>query len=1183
MKLLVPIFLLLVTALQSFTPIVEVRAEDPFAANIRPTEHLTPDQEQKSFRLPEGFSIHLVASEPQINKPLNMAFDAKGRLWVTDTIEYPYPAPKDRPGRDTIKILEDTDGDGQADHVTTFADGLNIPIGLYPYEGGCVVFSIPNIWHLKDTDGDGKADERTVLYGPMGVDRDTHGMNNAFRRGFDGWLYACHGFSNETTVKGSDGHTVHMQSGNTYRMRLDGSRVEHFTWGQVNPFGMTFDPLGNLFTADCHSMPIYQLLRGGYYPSFGKPHDGLGFVAPMMGHGHGSTAISGIAFYTGENFPESFRGNIFTGNVMTSRVNRDSLVYHGSTIIAQEEPDFVVTTDPWFRPVDIQLGPDDALYVADFYNRIIGHYEVPLDHPGRDRTSGRIWRITYRGKDSTSKPPRQIPDLHSASVNELIATLSDPNLTRRNLATDQLVDRIGAASVDSIRTAFHDATDAHTRLHALWALHRLNAASPREFTSAARDMSRDVRVHAMKVLSETKMWSPAEYDLALAALSDSDAFVARAAADALGQHPRYENVRALLDTLSTASPEDNHLIHTIRMALRDQLRNADNFQRLSMTDLKPADAQAVAGVSVSLPSPEAAMYLLRYVQKYSGEPASVSEYLQHVARYVPVDQTDNLAKVTREKFRSDIDFQLSLLSSIRRGLEQRGVAPSSTLKEWGEALVTNLLNSTQTGSLTWINTPLEGKPNQENPWVLQPRTSSDGVADALFLCSLPRGERLTGDLRSSSFTIPEKLSFFIAGHDGVPERPARGRNIVRLRDAQTHKILAEAATPRNDVAQKITWELKPHSGQKGYIEIIDGDEDRGFAWLAVGRFEPDVVSLPSLDPSVTTNRVRGAAEIVASLGLETQQDVLKKLLVSGNADALSSEAIGRALLHFQPDSRVESLVSIVGDASISSESRRAICEATANRNSGNIEKTLENSFRTVPARLQERLAQTLAGDKTGAEMLLKLVKAGIAPPHLLLSPAVADRLRALNLPDGEKRIAALTAAIPSRNEELAKLIEIRRAGYSRAKPSLERGAELFNKHCAACHQVDGKGALIAPQLDGIGNRGLERLLEDVLDPNRNIDAAFHVTTLVMDSGKVLSGLFRREEGATLVLVDNQGKEFTVTTADVEERKKSPTSLMPANVSEIMKEDEFYDVVAFLLSKRGNAATAEADTSKVPKP
>ena len=200
--------------------------------------------------LPEGFEIELVAAEPDIAKPINLAFDARGRLWVSSSVEYPFRAPPDRKPRDTIKVLEDTDGDGRAETITTFADELNIPMGLYPYRDGVVCFSIPNVWFLRDTDGDGRSDVREKLFGPFDTTRDTHGMLNSFTRGLDGWLYACHGFNNRSTVAGRDGHKITMDSGNTFRMRLDGSRIEHYTFGQVNPFGMTFDRHGDFFTAD---------------------------------------------------------------------------------------------------------------------------------------------------------------------------------------------------------------------------------------------------------------------------------------------------------------------------------------------------------------------------------------------------------------------------------------------------------------------------------------------------------------------------------------------------------------------------------------------------------------------------------------------------------------------------------------------------------------------------------------------------------------------------------------------------------------------------------------------------------------------------------------------------------------------------------------------------------------------
>ena len=133
------------------------------------------------------------------------------------------------------------------------------------------------------------------LYGRFGF-RDTHGMGSSFTRWLDGWVYACHGFSNDSEIKGADGLAVKMNSGNTYRFRADGAHIEQFTHGQVNPFGLAFDPLGNLYSADCHTKPLYMLLRGAWYPSFGKPHDGLGYGPEMIEHFHGSTGIAGVVY-----------------------------------------------------------------------------------------------------------------------------------------------------------------------------------------------------------------------------------------------------------------------------------------------------------------------------------------------------------------------------------------------------------------------------------------------------------------------------------------------------------------------------------------------------------------------------------------------------------------------------------------------------------------------------------------------------------------------------------------------------------------------------------------------------------------------------------------------------------------------------------------------------------------------
>ena len=415
-------------------------AADP-PDTVARSEPRTPVDERKAFHLPEGFEIELVAAEPDIHKPMNIAFDDKGRLWVTETVEYPFAVGPGKVGRDGVKILSDFGPDGQARKIEKVTGGLNIPIGVLPLptdvasQTAALVYSIPNIVKIRE-DGVKSAQPLYSSYGS----RDTHGMTNAFTWGYDGWIYATHGYSNDSKVQGADKQPISMHSGNTYRMKADGSHLEYYCHGQVNPFGLAFDPLGYLYSSDCHSRPVYQLLRGAWYPSFGTKDDGIGLGPEMATHDHGSTGIAGIVYYAAEHFPEAFRDNIFIGNVVTNRVNRDTIEWHGSSPKAIEQPDFVVSDDPWFRPVDLKLGPDGALYIADFYNRIIGHYEVPLTHPGRDRERGRIWRVVYRGKDGKGGTPvmPHIFGSDGATVRTLKKNLGSPNLTVRTMSANQL-------------------------------------------------------------------------------------------------------------------------------------------------------------------------------------------------------------------------------------------------------------------------------------------------------------------------------------------------------------------------------------------------------------------------------------------------------------------------------------------------------------------------------------------------------------------------------------------------------------------------------------------------------------------------------------------------------------------------------------------------------------------------
>jgi putative heme-binding domain-containing protein len=990
-------------------------AQDPDAhrpALVAPTDPLTPDNERKLLRLPPGFDIQLVAAEPDIHKPMNLAFDDRGRLWVTNSLEYPFPAKEGVTPRDTVKILEDFDENGRARKITTFADGLNIPIGVLPLSGGseALVHGIPYIYRFIDIDGDGRADRREVAYGRYGS-IDTHGMTNAFTWGFDGWIYACHGFSNTSTVQGADAQSITLSSGNVYRFKADGSHLEYFTHGQVNPFGLAFDPLGNLYSCDCHSKPIYQLLREAYYPSFGKPDDGLGFGPEMMAHDHGSTGIAGIVYYTADHFPPEYRDTIFIGNVVTNRINHDRLERHGSTYQAIEQPDFLVSDDPWFRPVDFELGPDGAIYVADFYNRIIGHYEVPLTHPGRDRERGRIWRIIYRGPDGQRKPVAPRSDWTSAAIDDLIHDLAHPNLTVRTKATNQLVWRGGLDAIQAVRAVMTPGSNVWQRVHGLWVLHRSGALDNEILASAAQDREAPVRVHAMRVLGEVIDLTAPRRALALAGLKDPDAFVRRAAAEALGRHPDPAHVRPLLDLRRSIAAADTLLLHAVRIALRDQLQADSAWQHLP-SPLSERDARDIADVAPGVHTAVAADYLLNYIQKYEEHPETLAKYVHHIARYGKGDAADRLLSFVREHEADHRARQAMLIKAIHQGREERGQPLGDSAQAWASELARKLLASEK----------------------------------------------------------PDEIS---AGID-------------------------------------LAGTLKLASSQQALADLI-------------------------VQPKAPEPERTAAITALVGMGSEKLIPILDRLLND------SSEPIGL---------------------------RDRAAQALAQVNREESREVLLKALPTAPGRLQTTIAACLAiTGKPGVEKLLDAVAAGKASPRLLQEPGVEIWLLQAKLPDLKDRVAKLTAGLPPADQRIQELLNRRRDGFGSAHADASRGAKVFEKQCANCHQIEGKGARVGPQLDGIGVRGLERLVEDILDPNRNIDQQFRATSLALKDGRVVSGLLLREEGQVLIVADSQGKELRIPVDTVEERSIASVSPMPANLADQIPENDFYDLIAYLLTKQ----------------
>ncbi|MEP6664297.1 MAG: c-type cytochrome [Verrucomicrobiota bacterium] len=436
-----------------------------------------------------------------------------------------------------------------------------------------------------------------------------------------------------------------------------------------------------------------------------------------------------------------------------------------------------------------------------------------------------------------------------------------------------------------------------------------------------------------------------------------------------------------------------------------------------------------------------------------------------------------------------------------------------------------------------------------------------------LFCSLPPGgESLTGILRSKSFIIPAKLSFWMAGHDGFPDKPAQKKNLIQLRDAQSKKVLTLSYPPRNDLAQLFSWDLATLAGRKGFLEIIDGDNGTAFAWLAVGRLNPAVAPFPEMLGANIEQRQQEGAALAVSLRLEKLEPILASIFSNEQKGDATRAAAAKALAVLNPASYLADFGEMLNNPARTEKLRGQIAEALAEVDSDVARKILLNALSNAPRQLQAQLTLALASNPDGADDLLDAAEEGNISPRLLQENATRDRLNAAKDPAIKTRLEKLLAQLPPTSVEKQKLIDERRASFAKVKTSAEAGAKVFTQNCAVCHQLDKQGALVGPQLDGVGNRGADRLMEDILDPNRNVDRAFRTTLLVLKDGDVQSGLLRREEGETVVLADSTGKENSIAKNEIKERRESESSLMPDNFSDIIPLEDFNNLIAFLLSK-----------------
>jgi putative heme-binding domain-containing protein len=320
---------------------------------------------------------------------------------------------------------------------------------------------------------------------------------------------------------------------------------------------------------------------------------------------------------------------------------------------------------------------------------------------------------------------------------------------------------------------------------------------------------------------------------------------------------------------------------------------------------------------------------------------------------------------------------------------------------------------------------------------------------------------------------------------------------------------------------------------------------------------PGVIPNPGL-------RQQNAAELVRTIPLPALENAMKSMVEAEANPFEARVAASSALLALDQQNYAPLIARNLDNTNQPAWFREKVAAVLAEVNSQPAREAVLRALVAAPFRAQIKLAHLLAANAAGAEALLNLAEARKLSAQVLLDRSVKDRLIVAKLPRLKERYEKLTAGLAPANAELQKLIQARQAGFDPEEASTERGAVVFEKNCAVCHQMNGKGAVVGPQLDGVGTRGLERLIEDVLDSNRNVDPAFRATNLTLKDDTAITGLLRREEGEVIVFADTTGKEISVRKSDIAERRESELSLMPSNFGDLLTVQELNDLLAFLL-------------------
>jgi len=1119
-----------------------------------------------------GMKVNLFADEkmfPELINPVQTAVDMKGRLWVAVWPTYPHWRP-DGEMNDKLLILEDTSQDGVADKCITFADHLHNPTGFEFWNGGVLVAQAPDLMFLKDTDGDDVADVRQrVLHGLDSA--DTHHTANSFVFGPGGNLYFQEGVFHRTQTETPYGPQRNYDAC-VWRYNPRRQDFERYIpYGFANPHGHVFDAWGQGIVHDGTSAsPYHDTLISGYLP-FPQKHG----RAPNV-YRQRTRPCSATEILSSSHFPDEFQGNLLVGNVIGLQgILQYKLQPNGSSIGAEELTPIVSSSDPNFRPSDIEIGSDGAIYFLDWHNPLIGHMQHNLRDPSRDKQHGRVYRVTYEGRDLSVNEP-----LDELSIIELLEKLKSPEdrvryRTRLELSKRPTVDVMAAIRTWMPRLQKNEPGYEHDLLEVLWVHqhHQVINKNLLEMLLVADDSR--ARAAAIKVLTEWRDRIPAALDLIKNAATDSEP---RVRLEAIRAASYFTQPSALEIVLIAAELSTDEFL--------------DYTKAESMKVLEPQWEQAVAnGEKVEFTSAAGRRYWLGKISTTElltmDRDAAVLEellYREGVSDPIRRGAIDALAKLEGV---SSLQMLLTTIENLDKTARSESIVYDMVriLTGWTptelQQVRVRLINMARAGGYPIVRqigyvALISADGNSDAAWEI---ASSSVSSSKDFLSAMPLildpavQDRLYPRVKELLISPSEEIrSHAMTAMVSVPGREKENFDTLApfvLRDKDRLAAMrAIQRIPREDWSPDLVPKLA--DSVLAYLKSTQEAERRTPTAIEALQFGE---MLSTMLPTADAKRVQQA---LGELGVQVVRLATLPHRMSYDQERIIVQAGKTVEMIFSNPDLMPHNFAITQAGAL--EEVGLLAEANAQKPEFAANGFIPQSDKILVASrlLQPRESQTFSfkvPDKPGvypyvctypghwrrmygALYVVENRQKYLTDPESYLKTHpldIQDDLLKFSRPRKEWTLDELTASI----EDL----------HGRSYRSARQIFTIAN--CIGCHKLNGVGQEFGPDLSKLDPKWTpEEVLRHMLEPSWKINEKYQSYTFVTNDGQIITGLLVKETKDEITLAENPLAKTplkSIKAASIVEKKKSPVSLMPKGLLDRLRREEILDLLAYVLA------------------